>query len=88
MKTPLAAFVVGLAFAVGAADIPWTYDDSRRAEPNPSSDTSAAVSLRARAFSAVSGIASWLFSRCRDVETSSPGIDLTTVPKGSFVIIR
>ena len=88
MKTSLAAVAIGFALAVSAADIPWTYDDSRRVEPDPSFDTSTSVSLRARAFSAASGIAPWLFSRCRDAEDSFPGIDLTTAPTGLIFIIR
>jgi len=77
----------GPSQSAGAADIPWTYDMSKRVEVAPSAQASPACDLYAKAQDDGVGFAEWLSSFFRDSEVS-PGCNLTTLPLGYFIFLR
>lgn len=76
-----------LNLPAAAADLPWTYDTSKRVEPEPSAQTSPACGLDAKAQDAAVGVGTWFSSVFCDHEISS-GSDLTTLPIGFLLFFR
>lgn len=89
MRSLLLSLTVGLAAAVLADEVPWTYDTTGRTEPVPSSAASSAVpSLVARNVAvaesdASSGLDAWVssFALLR-------GLSIDASPRGITVFIR
>lgn len=76
-----------LNLPAAAADLPWTYDTSKRVEPEPSAQTSPACGLDAKAQDEGLGSTDWLSSVFFS-EATSPGSDLSSIPLGFFLFFR
>lgn len=97
MKTPLKTVapilaVGSLALSVQclsaiSADLPWTYDTSKRVEPVPVSQESSATGLFTKAQDAAMGAADWLSSLFQ-VREFSAGTDLSTEPLRFILFLR
>lgn len=89
MRSLLLSLTVGLAAAVLADEVPWTYDTTGRTEPVPSSAASSAVpSLVARNVAAAESAApsdldAWTYSFAL-----LRGLSIDASPRGIAIIIR
>lgn len=88
MRSLLLSLTVGLAAAVLADEVPWTYDTTGRTEPVPSSAASSAMPLVARNVAAAESAApsdldAWVcsFALLR-------GLSIDASPRGIAIIIR
>lgn len=89
MRSLLLSLSVGLAAAVLADEVPWTYDTTGRTEPVPSSAVSAAVpslaacNVAVAASAATSALDAWVhsFELLR-------GLSIDASPRGIAILIR